>query len=153
VDLIHRAFHRIFAGGGSEDPAAPSVRVVCLAIGDPARVFIRRLSPLARLLDWLAEKYNIVIVVSGGNAVARPTIDVGALEEHEELQSAAPKSLHEQARHRRLLAPAEAMNVLTVGAIHTDDRDLDLPDTVLDVIPSGLPAPYSPVGFGYRRSP
>ena len=48
VDLIHRAFHRIFEGDGSEDPVALSVRVVCLALGDPARAFIRRLSPLAR---------------------------------------------------------------------------------------------------------
>ena len=44
------------------------------------------------------------------------------------------------------------MNVLTVGAIHTDGLDPDLPDTVLDVVPNGLPAAYSPVGFGYRRS-
>ncbi len=152
VDLIHRAFHRIFEGDGSEDPVALSVRVVCLALGDPARVFIRRLSPLARLLDWLAEKYNIVIVVSGGNVDGRPEIDVGAVVNHHERQSAALKSLHEQASHRRLLAPAEAVNALTVGAIHTDGLDSDLPDTVMDIVPNGLPAAYSPVGFGYRRS-
>lgn len=152
VDLIHRAIHRIFEGDGSEDPVALSVRVVCLALGDPARVFIRRLSPLAKLLDWLAEKYNIVIVVSGGNVDGRPEIDVGAVVNHHERQSAALKSLHEQASHRRLLAPAEAVNALTVGAIHTDGLDSDLPDTVMDIVPNGLPAAYSPVGFGYRRS-
>ena len=152
VDLIHRAFHRVFEGDGTEDPAASSVRVVCLALGDPARVFVRRLSPLARLLDWLAEKYNIVIVVSGGNVDDRPMIDVAALTGNHERQSATLRSLHERARHRRLLAPAEAVNVLTVGAIHTDGLDLELPDTVLDIVPNGLPAAYSPVGFGYRRS-
>ena len=152
IDLIHRAFHRVFEGDGGQDPAAPSVRVVCLAIGDPARVFVRRLSPLARLLDWLAEKYNIVIVVSGGNVDGRPTIDVSTLADNHERESAALKSLHAQALHRRLLAPAEAINVLTAGAIHTDGLHLELPDTVLDVLPNGLPASYSPVGFGYRRS-
>lgn len=152
VDLIHRAFHRVFEGDGAERPAAPSVRVVCLALGDPARVFIRRLSPLARLLDWLAAEYNIVIVVSGGNVDGRPTIDPGALADSRTRQSEALKSLHEQARNRRLLAPAEAVNALTVGAIHADGLDLDLPDTVLDIVPAGMPAAYSPVGFGYRRS-
>ena len=152
VDLIHRAFHRVFTGDGVEGPAASSVRVVCLALGDPARAFIRRLSPLARLLDWLAEEYNIVIVVSGGNVDGCPTINVDALTEDHERQSAALNSLHAQARHRRLLSPAEAVNVLTVGAIHADGLDLELPNTVLDILPNGLPAGYSPVGFGYRRS-
>ena len=152
VDLIHRAFHRIFKGDAPEDPAASSVRIVCLALGDPARVFIRRLSPLARLLDWLAEEYNIVIVVSGGNVDGRPTISVGTLSEDHERHSVALNSLHAQARHRRLLSPAEAVNVLTVGATHADGVDLELPNTVLDVLPNGAPAGYSPVGFGYRRS-
>lgn len=150
VDLIHRAFHRIFKGDAPEDPAAPSVRIVCLALGDPARVFIRRLSPLARLLDWLAEEYNIVIVVSGGNVDGRPTISVGTLSEDHERHSEALNSLHAQARHRRLLSPAEAVNVLTVGATHADGVDLELPNTVLDVLPNGVPAGYSPVGYGYR---
>ena len=152
VDLIHRAFHRVFEGDGAKDPAAPSVRVACLALGDPARVFVRRLSPLARLLDWLAEKYNLVIVVSGGNVDGRPTINLGASADNRTRQSEALKSLHEQGRHRRLLAPAEAVNVLTVGATHADGLELEFPDTVLDVVPNGLSAAYSPVGFGYRRS-
>lgn len=152
VDLIHRAFHRLFEGDGDYDPAAPSVRVVCLAIGDPARVFVRRLSPLARLLDWLAARYNIVILVSGGNVDGRPTLDLSAAQEDDERHAGVLKSLHDRARFRRLLAPAEAVNVLTVGAVHADGLDLELPDTVLDLIPTGLPAAYSPVGFGYRRS-
>ena len=152
VDLIHRAFRRVFESDGEASAAAPSARIVCLALGDPARVFVRRLSPLARLLDWLADQYNLVIVVSGGNVDGRPTINLGASADSRTRQSDALKSLHRQGRHRRLLAPAEAVNVLTVGAVHADGLDLDLPDTVLDVVPHGLPAPYSPVGFGYRRS-
>ena len=152
VDLIHRAFRRVFEGEGEASPAAPSARLVCLALGDPARVFVRRLSPLARLLDWLAEKYNLAIVVSGGNVEGRPTINLGASADNRTRQSDALKSLHEQGRHRRLLAPAEAVNVLTVGAVHADGLDIELPDTALDVVPNGLPAAYSPVGFGYRRS-
>ena len=51
VDLVHRCFHRMLQGDSDHSPEAPGVRVVNLSIGDPARVFARRLSPLARLLD------------------------------------------------------------------------------------------------------
>ena len=57
----------MFEGDGDDPPTAPSVRVVNLSIGDPARTFVRRLSPLAKLVDWLGHKYNVVVVVSAGN--------------------------------------------------------------------------------------
>lgn len=149
VDVVHRAFQRMYGG---ERPKAPSVRIVNLSIGDPARVFVRRLSPLARLLDWLAHEYNLLIVVSGGNPTSRPVVPASSLDDPEGLPAAALRSLHEQARHRRLLSPAEAINVITVGATHDDRSDEALPETVLDVLDKGLPAPYSPAGFGYRRA-
>lgn len=153
VDLIHRAFHRIFEGDGDNDPAAPSVRAVHLSVGDPARVFVRRLSPLARLLDWLAHRYNIVVIVSGGNHPdIQPTVSRDSLTQPTDLQAEAARSIHEQARHRRLLSPAEAINVVTVGAMQADSTEIDLPSTVVDPIADGIPASYSPVGFGYRRS-
>jgi hypothetical protein len=153
VDLVLRSFRRVFEGDGDREPAAPSVRVVNLSIGDPARVFVRRLSPLARLLDLLAYQYNLVIVVSAGN---HPEVHVSvpsdALSDAAELQKATARALHEQARLRRLLSPAEAVNVLTVGALHDDGYEEQLPDTVIDAGIAGAPAPYSPVGFGFRRS-
>lgn len=117
------------------------------------RVFIRRLSPLARLLDWLAHRYNVVIVVSGGNHNGcRPEIDAGVLNDREAAVAATTRSLFERARQRRLLSPGEAVNVVTVGAVHADGVDVNLPDTVVDLVPAGAPAAYSPVGFGFRRS-
>ncbi len=74
VDLVHRAFRRIFEGDGQQPPAAPSVRVVNLSIGDPARTFARRMSPLAKLLDWLAHRYNLVVLVSAGNHPVAATV-------------------------------------------------------------------------------
>lgn len=153
VDLIHRAVRRMFEGDGGGPPAAQSARILCLAIGDPARVFVRRLSPLARLLDWLCHEYNVVVVVSGGNhADTSLQVDADSLADQGSAEAAASKALFDQARQRRLLSPAEAVNVLTAGALHEDASGTDLPDTVRDVIPAGLPASYSPVGFGYRRS-
>lgn len=153
VDLIHRCFHRIFEGDGSHDPAAASVRIVSLAVGDPGRVFIRRLSPLARLLDWLSHLYNVIVVVSGGNhSGARPELQTSSLENPDAIASNVTRYIFERARHRRLLSPAEAVNAVTVGAVHSDSANIELPDTVIDPIPAGLPASYSPVGFGFRRS-
>lgn len=153
VDLVHRAFRRIFEGDGDAPPSAPGVRIVNMSIGDPARVFVRRLSPLARLLDWLAYRYNVVVVVSGGNHnSSRPEVDAGVLTNRNAAAAAASRSLHLRAGQRRLLSPAEAINVLTVGAVHADSVDVDLPDTVVDLVPTGAPAAYSPVGFGFRRS-
>jgi Subtilase family len=153
VDLVHRAFHRMFEGDGDNDPAASSVRVVNFSVGDPKRIFIRRLSPLARLLDWLAHKYNLVIVVSAGNHPSvTPTVMAEDLSDLPSLQSTAARSLFERARYRRLLSPAEAINVLSIGALHEDATVQELPSTVVDVIKAGTPASYSPVGYGFRRS-
>lgn len=153
VDLIHRAFRRMFEGDGALPAAAPSVRVVNLSIGDPARIFVRRMSPLARLVDWLAHLYNLVVVVSAGNhGTESPAIPVSALSDPAETAAATTRAMQESSRHRRLLSPAEAINAVTVGALHEDGTDIDLPDSIVDLLPAGTPATYSASGFGFRRS-
>jgi subtilase family protein len=152
VDLIHRTFHRMFEGDGTHPPTAPSVRVINLSIGDPARMFVRRLSPLAKLLDWLSHKYNLVTVVSAGNHAVSPTVPRAALADADRLCEAVARAHHTSMRHHRLLSPGEAVNVVTVGAQHADGADVVLPDTVLDAFDSNGPASYSATGFGFRRS-
>jgi hypothetical protein len=152
VDVIHSAFVRLFEG---DKPTAPSVRIVNLSLGDPSRVFSRRLSPLARLLDYVAFKFNLLVVVSAGNhGDVAPVVPRTALGDASELSKAVRIAVHGQARVRRLLAPAEAINALTVGALHADgSTTTDLPDTVLDPLAPGSVALYSPSGSGFRRSP
>jgi hypothetical protein len=152
VDLVHRALRRIFDGDGHQPPAAPSVRIVNLSIGDPARVFDRRLSPLAKLLDWVAHRYNLLILVSGGNHPITTAVPAAALKDPAALRRAVTAAGYDQARQRRLLSPAEGVNVITVGALHADAAPGDVPDTVIDTTEYGMPALYSPVGFGHRRS-
>lgn len=148
VDLVHRCFRRMFEGDADHPPAAPSIRVVNLSIGDPARIFSRRLSPLARLLDWLAFEYNVVVLVSAGNHPA-PTVDASFSSD----PARHTASHYQQARQRRLYSPAEAVNVITVGALHTDEAgDVTVPDTTVDMVPQGLPAVYGALGGGYARS-
>lgn len=147
VDLVHRCFHRMLQGDSGHNPEAPGVRVVNLSLGDPARIFARRLSPLARLLDWLAYRYNVIILVSAGNHPA-PLLE--ATDAHVRTASTAH---YQQARQRRLYSPAEAVNVITVGALHTDGAGtVSVPDTVIDVTADGMPAIYGALGGGYRRS-
>lgn len=151
VDVIHVAFQRMFGG---PEPAAPSVRVVNISLGDPGRVFDRRLSPLARLLDYFAHRYNLLIVVSAGNqGVVDPTVPADVLDDPVALDSAVRRSLHASARHRRMISPAEAINVLTVGATHADSSLVTPPDSIVDPLVEGSVATYSPQGSGFRRSP
>lgn len=152
VDLLHRAFRRIFEGDDGRPPAAPSVRVVNLSIGDPARVFDRRISPLAKLLDWIAHRYNLVILVSAGNHPIATSIPAAALEDPEALRQAVTNATYQRARQRRLLSPAEAVNVVTVAALHADAAPTVLPDTIVEGVEAGMPALYNAVGFGHRRS-
>jgi hypothetical protein len=156
VDLIHRSIRRIFEGEGGHAAVAPTVTVINLSLGDPGRTFVRRMSPLARLVDWFAHKYNVVIVVSAGNhggAATFPVVSAANVSEAGKLAVEAMKSLHETVRERRLLAPAEAINAITVGATHSDGVPArSLPTTVIDALPGGVPANYCSVGFGYRRA-
>lgn len=152
VDLIHQVFRRIFERDGSVGPQAPSVRIINLSIGDPIQMFVRRISPLAKLLDWLAHQYNVVILVSAGNHPIEVDVPAAVLTDSDALQSAVAISMYERARHRRVLSPAEAVNVITVGALHADGAIAPISDTVLDGAPAGMPALYSPVGFGHRNS-
>jgi hypothetical protein len=59
VDTIYRAILRI-KGSEGEEATAPTVFLVNLSMGDTRRPFAGMVSPLARLLDFLSEKYGIV---------------------------------------------------------------------------------------------
>ena len=66
------------------------------------------------------------------------------------------KALNNDARHRRLLSPAESINALTIGAIHYDEsKSNSLAGYVLDPLPlnsCALPSPINAQGSGFRRS-
>ena len=156
VDYIHRAVKRIMEGEGDDEAAAPTVRIINLSIGDRARHFFQVMSPLARLLDWLSARYNVLFVISSGNHPE--PIDTGmSSRKFEALNSSEREALiiqkiYEDARHRRLFSPAESINGLTVGAIHQDNSQNASIGHLVDVFESILPSPVSAFGFGYRRS-
>ncbi|OIO67961.1 MAG: hypothetical protein COX55_02055 [Zetaproteobacteria bacterium CG23_combo_of_CG06-09_8_20_14_all_54_7] len=156
VDYIHRVVKRMMEGDADEEAVAPSVKVVNLSIGDRSRHFSQAMSPLARLLDWLSAKYNILFVISSGNHSEAIETDM-TRQDFEALSSSERealivKKIYGDARHRRLLSPGESINGLTVGASHHDLSSGGMTGHLIDVFESALPSPVSAFGLGYRRA-
>ena len=168
VDLIHRAVRRLYVSEGGEPPAGPSVCIINFSICSLDRPLSRSMSPLARLIDWLAWEFNILFLVSVGNHLGDLRLDIPRSEfrdQDERLRSEAiVRAIASDTRNRRLLSPAETINGLTVGAVHEDastaanspytiDPFPTLPPkTLLPSAPIRMPGVYSAHGPGYRRA-
>ena len=155
VDLVHRAVRRLFEGDGDEAPVAPRVSIINLSIGIRDRPFDQALSPLARLLDWLAWRYKVLFVVSAGNYPGcielLPADQPGHLLP-ESIQVQLIRTVAADTRNRRLLSPAEAVNAITVASIHEDASTEQPPPRWEDpYTAAGLPSPINAQGMGYRR--
>ena len=156
VDLVHRSVRRLFESDGNEPPAAPTVRFVNLSGCDPARPFIREMSPWARLLDWLAWKYRILFIVSAGNhsqdiELEVPRTALAAISPSGR-ERAVIKALAADTRNRRLLSPAETLNSLTIGALHQDASRPAAVNLIDPFAQAGIPNVVSAHGPGYRRA-
>jgi len=114
------------------------------------------MSPIARLLDWLSVKYGVLFIVSAGNHPTPITLSVSRDDfdalQPSELEAETIKALYRDARHRKLLSPAESINGLTVGAVHYDASHVAYPGDRFDPFERVLPSPISAFGSGYRRS-
>lgn len=157
VDLVHRAVRRLFEEEGGEPPAAPNVRVINLSVCDRSRPFDRTMSSWARLLDWLAWKYNVLFVVSAGNhdhdiELNFPKASFRTLTEQER-ERAVIEAIAADTRHRRLLSPAETINGLTLAATHADaSQPSDNPNLIDPFAQIGVPSTINAHGPGYRRA-
>jgi hypothetical protein len=161
VDTLYRAVLRMKGTGRPEQPGvAPTVFLVNLSLGDRRRPFANLVSPLARLLDFLAEAYGIVFLVSAGNVTTQLTLP--DFNQWSEFQRAAPDARERAVlmamfagKHERsLLSPAEAVNVITVGAQHNDNLVNRVgTSTAVDPFDDvGLPNASCAIGLGYRRA-
>ena len=152
VDLLHRAVRRILIGESSRPPVAPSVRIINLSIGDRGRPLVRRMSPIGRLVDWLALEYNVLFIISAGNHVDPISIPAEAASDRESARVAALQAVHASQIVRGILPPGDAMNAVTVGAVHADGSpDPDESSNVWDLSRQGEPALYSATGPGVDR--
>ena len=162
VDTIYRAVQRMKTGDEAGAASAPSVFLVNLSLGDNRRPFAGPISAWARLLDHLSAKYGILFLVSAGNVTA--PLPVSAGETLFGFEDAAPpqrrglslRALSHEAARRTLLSPAEAMNVLTIGAWHEDAHagfhEFHGASNILDPLGDGSgPNVTSAAGLGYRK--
>lgn len=159
IDIIHMSVRRLLEGAAPEPPVAPTVRVIQLAIGDPNRVFLRELSPLARLLDWLSWKYQILFVLPAGNLTSYVHgIELESLRTEfaalsPEVRAAqAIRKLESPDPDRRLLSPAESINSLTVGGIYADDSTFQPTANRFEIFPEPWPSPEARFGPGFLRA-
>jgi hypothetical protein len=158
IDTIYRSVVRM-KGSEGEQAAAPTVFLINVSIGDRRRPFTRRVSPLARLLDFLSCRYNVLFLVSSGNVSAE--LAISDFDNWSAFESAAPdereravlKALNAAKHERTILSPAESLNALTIGAQHHDSVStrqggLNSVDPFTD---NGLANVSSGLGLGYRR--
>ena len=152
VDVLHQAVMEIV----NEPSLRSSIRIVNLSIGDLSRPFSYAMSPAAKMLDYLGERYHILFVVSAGNEggmLDMPMIfgDYQRMTE-EERYRAVYKYLWDDQAERRILSPSESINSLTVGAQSFDYTATGPGADVVDMVPVGLVATYSRFGGGLHRS-
>lgn len=153
VDLIYVALVRVFSG---PDAYAPDAFVVNLAIGVFQSRFAGRISSLARLIDWWAAKEGVLFVISAGNVGEELLLQYNHIDFEtaavEERRAAVDVSLRENAYERALLAPAEALNAITVGAVSRDLAPGNPPVAAgilrVDADEDDLPAVSSAMGLG-----
>lgn len=150
VELVHEAVVRMKEG---DDAQAPGVRIINLSVGDRAQQLDRFVSPWARLLDHLSAAYDVLFIVSAGNHQVELVLprDVD-LADPAEVESETLARLTSSAALRRLLAPAESVNALTVGGAQLDAGDLPDDGRIAPITTPGLGAAFSPWGGGQGRA-
>jgi hypothetical protein len=153
IDTFHRAVVDLVGGGQRAN--LDRIHVVNVSLGDIDRMFLRRMSSWARLIDWLSFTHRVLFVISAGNCSKRLSLAIS--EENlpgatpEEIQALALDAIYLDRRNRRLLAPAESINALTVGAARGENSAV-LPASLLEtIVIDGLCTAYSGLGGGYRN--
>lgn len=157
IGMIYRAVHALKTGQGDNPPSGPQVILINHSLCDEEGPYVARPSVWARLLDWLSAEYNVLFVVSAGNIRAKfksgfkdHAAYVRATEAQRQIGLLA--ALNASKGTRGLLSPAEAMNSLTVGALHLDGAGMppsNVPDPFSDF---GAPNLASATGLGVNRA-
>ena len=159
IDTIYRAVLRMKSGDTEGQATAPDVFLVNLSLGDKNRPFTGPMSPWGRLLDYLAEQFGILFLVSAGNVLE--SLPIPAFNGLLELEQATPaereqavfEALARQRSQRTLLSPAEALNAVTVGAWHEDGTGNVQHPNLMFAPYEDNPGPNitSAMGLGHRK--
>lgn len=155
IDVLHRSVKRMMEGDGEDSATAPNTKVINLSIGDSVRQLAATMSPTARLLDFLAYKYKILFIISAGNHpeivnfVDKSFAELKALDMTQR-NKVFGEAIKDNQRNLKVLAPAESLNGLTIGALYDDFTNTNETDRFIWAVDRGLPSPISAIGKGYR---
>jgi hypothetical protein len=153
IDVIVEAVMRMRAGGGTE------VIVTNLSLGDRTKPFSGKISTWGRSLDYLSFTYGILFLVSAGNSgdgiplltfATRAAFEAAPAEDR---ARAVFRSLDAVKADRRILAPGDSVNALTIGSWHRDASEFAFPGNS-PFPPYGaidMPNVSSRLGPGLRR--
>jgi hypothetical protein len=134
------------------------VVIVNVSLGDSNKRYSGRISAWARAIDYLSYQYGLLFIVSSGNIADPLTLDTyihpddfDAADDSEK-KSAILNALDAMKADRRILAPAESINALTVGAWHEDGlAALPLPHRRYHAFPDcSMPNVSSALGHGHK---
>ncbi len=158
-DDMVRAVRRMVEGDAESAATHPTVLIINISLGDSNRPFFNRMSAWARALDWMSYRYGLLFVVSAGNHGSLRLSGVKDGDAYKLLtgQTRAREGLgavRDALAERTIISPAEATNVLTLGALHDDSHDH--PDDIgssHNPLPHGkLPSLLSRVGPGFLNA-
>ncbi len=159
VDIIYLA---VLGMRDGDSATAPGVLIVNLSLGNTRKPFHGRLSAWARLLDRLSYRFGILFLVSAGNHSRDFEIsDFANMTAFEDLPpegrtQSVVRALGNLIPERRLLAPSETVNGITVGAANVDavsDTDRLSARTNIDPFPDiTMSNPSSALGPGFANS-
>jgi hypothetical protein len=155
IDTFHRAVLDLVVRE-EQRSSRERIHVINVSLGDPNRMFLRRMSPWARLIDWLAFKHRVLFIVSAGNCLKSVTLPVNEMElsssSPDQIQALVLDAIYLDRRNRRLLAPAESINAITVGAARGEGSTTFTAQQLESVVLEGLSTTYSAMGSGYRNT-
>lgn len=160
IDVIYRAVRRIKEGEGTTPALAPDALIFNHSVADESKPFSGRISPWARLLDFLSYKYKILFIAAAGNIGSELKVDGFATQTAFEAITPEERTRHiiqaiDRAKTiRTLLSPSEAMNIVTVGGWHNDNHPGGVgAAAVFDPFPlKNFTNMTSAIGLGFNRS-
>lgn len=150
VDVIRQAVMEIV-----NEPTLSTIRIINISIGDSTKPFAYALSPEAKMLDYLSEKYNLLFIVSAGNNL--DYIETLYTKQQfcgltvEQKQMAVYENVWNTLQNRKILSPSESINAVTVAGSYSDYAQLPYYGHQLPIV-EGYPAPYSRFGPGYKNA-
>lgn len=150
VDVIRQAVMEIV-----NEPTLSTIRIINISIGDSTKPFAYALSPEAKMLDYLSEKYNLLFIVSAGNNL--DYIETQYTKQQfcgltvEQKQKAVYENVWNTLQNRKILSPSESINAITVAGSYSDYAQPPYYGHQLPIL-EGYPAPYSRFGPGYKNA-